>query len=587
MGNEFSELNIGVSCENSGLTFYDNDFTNFLANGIGIKAWNSPVFKGLDEVPTYFGGNLNIGGVANGNGNYFYKVRRGIETKNVKPRILNNILNDVTDGITVLETSFARIQGNEIGGNVTSSGGVAPHYGVKVWNAFYAAFGHNSITISGNGIASYNRGVSIQNLNGNDVVVDGNTVINNNGTFFNRHIGIQVNNSDLSQIRNNQVTSTATGSNINGKRGIEVNNSILATINDNYLKNQGAGIFANGFLRQTRYSCNEFNACKTGMFFNGDANPTVIGQQGAPNVCAGNEHINIQGPWKMDGKTNNTAFPNWHYYIGNAENIVAFNQSILINPVQETICLGCKPPNPGGVDTISDPIDYSERLGALIQDINQGLALADTLQDSINHFAKETIYGLLAGEMPNPVSNQYSSEYQFFLNQMNATTTASEWNWLETLGGIQNQASVSPGFSLISQEYLNGYLFNHTIDTGMVRYIADQNPLIFGNLVYSARTILGVEVEDSIYTTLPPSSRKQENPVEMLDVYPNPTTGLVQIKGIEEPIRIQVYNLTGSMVHSQAHFNGQINIEHLPLGVYFILIETSEANYGAKVQLVK
>ncbi len=131
------------------------------------------------------------------------------------------------------------------------------------------------------------------------------------------------------------------------------------------------------------------------------------------------------------------------------------------------------------------------------------------------------------------------------------------------------------------------YLFNRSIDTGMVRYIAEQNPLMLGNLVYSARTLLGVEVEDSLGIAQGPSNKLQGNFIQGLEVFPNPSAGLIQIQGTKGLAEVQVYDLTGALVYAETQVQSSFDIAHLPLGVYLVRIQTNETIYVGKVQLIK
>src|SRR5690606_19514801 len=71
------------------------------------------------------------------------------------------------------------------------------------------------------------------------------------------------------------------------------------------------------------------------------------------------------------------------------------------------------------------------------------------------------------------------------------------------------------------------------------------------------------------------------------NVYPNPTTGIINVETTEQLSAYTIYDATGSLVRqSMIDSSNQINLENTSNGVYFIRIVTVEGNAGT-VKVVK
>lgn len=73
----------------------------------------------------------------------------------------------------------------------------------------------------------------------------------------------------------------------------------------------------------------------------------------------------------------------------------------------------------------------------------------------------------------------------------------------------------------------------------------------------------------------------------MVTIYPNPTSGLIQVKGAENA-KVTVYNTTGMVVADFPEMkNNTINLSHLPIGVYFVKVQTTNATTTKRVSLTR
>lgn len=96
----------------------------------------------------------------------------------------------------------------------------------------------------------------------------------------------------------------------------------------------------------------------------------------------------------------------------------------------------------------------------------------------------------------------------------------------------------------------------------------------------------------SVYITVNNTNGIANGYLNQLNVYPNPSSGIITINlaGINALKHLEVYNSIGMLVISEelnskvdAH---QLNVGHLPEGLYSVLIKTEQSNYLARI-LVK
>lgn len=72
------------------------------------------------------------------------------------------------------------------------------------------------------------------------------------------------------------------------------------------------------------------------------------------------------------------------------------------------------------------------------------------------------------------------------------------------------------------------------------------------------------------------NSVEENSPSVNIELYPNPTSGTIILKGLESIADFQIRNVLGELVLNGTTSNGQaINVEALPKGVYYVLLENS------------
>ncbi|MGB0985005.1 MAG: T9SS type A sorting domain-containing protein [Saprospiraceae bacterium] len=99
-----------------------------------------------------------------------------------------------------------------------------------------------------------------------------------------------------------------------------------------------------------------------------------------------------------------------------------------------------------------------------------------------------------------------------------------------------------------------------------------------------------VSPQQSTLTIAPPTNTNNQFLVESIKVFPNPASGLINIKANNITIEdVIMRNMKGQVVKNQILNNneGQINIESLPVGIYVISIVTKQGILNQKVSVLR
>ena len=73
-----------------------------------------------------------------------------------------------------------------------------------------------------------------------------------------------------------------------------------------------------------------------------------------------------------------------------------------------------------------------------------------------------------------------------------------------------------------------------------------------------------------------------------ISIYPNPSTGLFTINGLNEDSKILIYNSIGQQLINNSSLNNTIDLNHQPNGIYFIKINPNEENQMVKtISIIK
>lgn len=145
-----------------------------------------------------------------------------------------------------------------------------------------------------------------------------------------------------------------------------------------------------------------------------------------------------------------------------------------------------------------------------------------------------------------------------FLNEMNGAQPTGGLTWVEGIGSNKGLL-YDIDYQLISSPGLQWYYFHFLCYS------------LNGQYVYGAGTC-----------DYPLSVNNQKQ--SPIDIYPNPTNGTISIKlpvNIDKG-NIQLYNATGKIVASYP-IQRQIDISHLPNGLYYLRLQNESGVYSQKV----
>ncbi|MFD0863497.1 Calx-beta domain-containing protein [Sungkyunkwania multivorans] len=111
-----------------------------------------------------------------------------------------------------------------------------------------------------------------------------------------------------------------------------------------------------------------------------------------------------------------------------------------------------------------------------------------------------------------------------------------------------------------------------------------------------AQFILGITVTDGTNTSIPETvivdvnttlSVEDGEELTEIAIYPNPSSGLFYVKGLEEDALIQISNITGSIITSELYPLGRqdamVDLSNMSPGIYFLTISTAKATMSKRI----
>jgi hypothetical protein len=131
--------------------------------------------------------------------------------------------------------------------------------------------------------------------------------------------------------------------------------------------------------------------------------------------------------------------------------------------------------------------------------------------------------------------------------------------------------------------YLNGVLIA-TISPDVTNFIdflpSGNTPEFIIGAVYDECTAMSYPCIPSPYVSIEDVHHPQ------FIIYPNPTTGLFNIEGVQEKAMVKVFNTFGvSVFESELSLPAQADLSNRPKGIYFIRMETETDFYFKKIVL--
>ena len=80
-----------------------------------------------------------------------------------------------------------------------------------------------------------------------------------------------------------------------------------------------------------------------------------------------------------------------------------------------------------------------------------------------------------------------------------------------------------------------------------------------------------------------PSTRIQQLTDENIILYPNPTSGRLNITGLNDPADANIYSINGQLIKSIQQINNSIDISELTTGIYILKMKSDDKTLVRKV----
>jgi len=96
-------------------------------------------------------------------------------------------------------------------------------------------------------------------------------------------------------------------------------------------------------------------------------------------------------------------------------------------------------------------------------------------------------------------------------------------------------------------------------------------------------TISNVQENTTIGVTFKPLAEINENIVQKIQIYPNPTNDEIFIKSELQIRKVEIYSITGALLISEKNFNEKISLSALPKGIYMVNIYTDNDTIVQKI----
>ena len=242
------------------------------------------------------------------------------------------------------------------------------------------------------------------------------------------------------------------------------------------------------------------------------------------------------------------------------------------------------------------------------QDANQG-ALTDANWSNV----RTTMHNLWNLDSLRQLGTMVSqSQYDYALQQrINAQANIDNYlNGLDSVRQIRIQylKQLNDGINTTltidyNQKVVNGILLNllstdsiTSSELTILSAIADQCPLSGGDAVYEARAVVvhytGEEYDDrQICAGTGSRENEQVSSTEnknYINIFPNPSTGLLSWSGITGPVTVRIFNQLGQLQLEQRCTEGSINLTPLQDGVYQLqLLDAGQLKATRSVVLMK
>lgn len=139
---------------------------------------------------------------------------------------------------------------------------------------------------------------------------------------------------------------------------------------------------------------------------------------------------------------------------------------------------------------------------------------------------------------------------------------------------------------------LDGFIYDDNVDTTSGPYFSRAVSSCVGGFVAAGLMtdasgnikIVAAQFNDNCITT---SVSEEVLGTDIINIYPNPSNGEINLQGDKEIVNVAVYNLLGKQVLSKTinANEAQLNLEHLPKGMYVVNLVFEEGSLSKKLIL--
>ena len=606
LSNNFINLGNGIYSENSRVYIYNNTFENIYKNAgnilyypysegavFALRTQNSNLFH---LVP----GQVIIGG-AGSKSNSFTNCKTGAYFKNISFTVYNN-------SFSTMSHYGIYCQDKPAGSTAINNSLTSCATGIQIESAIQA---NTVVKINNNNLTNCNKAIRVRNLKGSQNLISENQITYNSASTQNRE-GIRIENCFRPAANYNNLEQTLSGATANTVNliGIGIYNTNNASLKENDFYGFNCGIKGSGNLSGTNFGCNSFDWCYYGFYFNPSGN-TQITNQGTSTLASDNEwHTILQPIFRISGNLINNTPADW-WFRGNSNSNNNFYTNI---PNTEFIWWNIhQNPLPIASSSWCSQLLYSnDEINEQAVNLNKMMRVDfDTLPQHVVHYDNVYLFRTLYDYQDHGINITNYSFSDTVVNQYNALSNSN----MSLFNNFDNIISDSININVDSALLLNyavapandieeirkttnyiyaNYWGNCIFDIDSVSYsylnrYANLDPELYGDAVYTARVMLGIEPDEY-------SERKLQQPAEdgavlgEFILYPNPAENSIVITytGDVQKLKdctMEIYDIYGSTVRSINinNITQDININDLARGMYlYRVIDTGKVLYFSK-----
>ncbi len=614
-GNTFANTAYGIIARDADVTSKDNEFRNLAEHpysifnypfwGAGIYAYRAPANILVEK--TYIPKVRVIDGGSGGN--VFWQCKLGMFTEGVLTQVSDAEFTDNYDGVIIRNprhyslggtTHYSKVE-HSVFRRVSHAGPLRS--AIRVRNIFPT---WSPAKVKNDSIDGYRHGVVATNLEGYkgkfpeimDNIISYNDPSHTglfSGIYLEGCVGARVKGNDISR-----PLAPSTGSPPQWW-GITTSESQKCIITQNTMQHMAQAIRCAGNLHDTKYTCNDFDACNHGFYFvHGNNVATYVSDQyrlaNCSGVDAGNRWLNHPaGPYRMAGDVNNPSNDvDWFFTGAGGPSLQTHNPHIHSQYTSPGLYLAFvehpnTPANPSCASITQVP-------GNELKNIKDSLIAYKRLVSESVYRAEEYAYRELYYEdewRDEATTEEMAMEnYYQSLDSRNLGTFLEDQQLIEEGEFVQARTLISgivsenlietakrDAFSAYLDEYVYGQQqFSPQTEAAMMA-LAMQTPYVHGEGTFYARVMLGLLTPDLAVPYRAETPAPEASDDDWGRVYPNPVgreAWFVPEEVLEVDLQVVVSDVQGRMVWASALRAGEALLripgKNWASGVYLITI---------------